>query len=386
MAEISPKTAAELAKEVYFVQTEARLPFFLARPEFSQQAGSAVAMKATVGSRLINTKDGFGICARGGKNYENDLFIIFRGSTSANYGADWVSNFRLGIEISDTGLPVHIGFNHILGSMLDAIKEFLNANSQVQGTIHCIGHSLGGAVATLAADWVKRNRINPVKLYTFGAPRPGLEMFASRFTDSLGVNNIHRVFHATDPVPMIPMYPFVHAPNPGCGHYLPSSDLICSASAHSMSNYVESVKNANWLSLTSMAPPYDVEDAIKEFLTSKTPVNPADATVWDKLNSCLMWVLSKVLVGLVARIQTVVMGLDTIADKIAWVLRKGIDLSVQAGEWVLHLITKMMQALGMKIAKKVEDLTQAFLRSVLTRVMHRVNQEARKAVQKILGG
>lgn len=148
MSELSPRLAADLSEKVYDVQSETFLSLFLARPEFSQKSSDRHHLKAEVGSRLINTLDGFGICAVGGKGYENDLFLIFRGSTKANYFADWVNNCRVGVEYSSTGLPVHLGFNHISTSMLPKIKEFINQHPKITGTVHCIGHSLGGAVAT----------------------------------------------------------------------------------------------------------------------------------------------------------------------------------------------------------------------------------------------
>lgn len=64
MSTLTPKIAAELAREVYVVQS---------------QTEHKVHLKAEVGSRLINTKDGFGVCALGGKRYTKDIFIIFRG-------------------------------------------------------------------------------------------------------------------------------------------------------------------------------------------------------------------------------------------------------------------------------------------------------------------
>ena len=157
MKSLSPKVAAELAKEVYGVQDAFVLKGFMKRAEFSRSKSDKQSLTAEVGSYLVNTKDGFGICAIGGKGYENDIFLIFRGSTFANNNADWVSNAHIGIEFSRTGLPVHIGFNQIFGSMLPKIKEFLGLHTKITGTIHCVGHSLGGAVATLVADWVSSN-------------------------------------------------------------------------------------------------------------------------------------------------------------------------------------------------------------------------------------
>ena len=101
----------------------------------------------------------------GGKGYEKDLFIIFRGSTDANNNADWISNARIGVQLSSNSFPVHIGFNEIFKSMLPSIKNFIDDNKGNIENIHCIGHSLGGAIATLAADWVKTSLKRNVKLY-----------------------------------------------------------------------------------------------------------------------------------------------------------------------------------------------------------------------------
>ncbi len=104
---------------------------------------------------------------------------MFRGSTKSNFGADWLSNARCGVQSSAAGM-VHVGFSHIFDSMRQEIGRFVrrqidDPQNPVQ-TIHCIGHSLGGAVATLAADWVKRTTRKHVELHTFGAPKPGLRV------------------------------------------------------------------------------------------------------------------------------------------------------------------------------------------------------------------
>jgi len=383
MAELSPSVAAQLAAAVYAVQDENGGRKFLSRSEFSTKAGDGKQLKATVGFRLINAQDGFGICACGGQGYENDLFIIFRGSTTANHCADFASNGRIGVEFSQTGLPVHIGFNQVFNSMLPQIKEFLGSQLQVTGVIHCIGHSLGGAVATLAANWIKGNRVNEVKLYTFGAPRAGLSRFAKRLTANLTANNIHRVYHATDPVPMIPIFPFVHAPLPGLGHYIPSSEMIVSAEAHGMGKYILSVNTLSWNDLERRPPPYTVESAIEQWLQSKIPVNPADPKMWDWINAALVYVLKKYLTGLFVALETGLTGVFTIADKIAWILNKGIDLSKEASAAVHNLMRKIMQALGMAIVKTAKELTQALLRSVLLSLMHKLSDEAQRAVRQI---
>ena len=98
-----------------------------------------------------------------------------------DFGADVITDARLGVESTKIGLPVHIGFNHAFNSMIPAINEFLACHTDAVGTVHLIGHSLGGAVASLAAEWLSSRRKN-IKLYTFGAPKPGLEFFADKLT------------------------------------------------------------------------------------------------------------------------------------------------------------------------------------------------------------
>src|SRR5690554_3984674 len=77
MNQLKPKIAAELAREAYFVQDEFTIEAILARPEFSQKSSDRHHLKAEVGSRLINTLDGFGICAVGGKGTKMIFFLFF---------------------------------------------------------------------------------------------------------------------------------------------------------------------------------------------------------------------------------------------------------------------------------------------------------------------
>ena len=127
MDTLPPLKAAKLAAEVYLVQSERTSENFFKDTVFS--ADSRKTLQATVGTRLINTKDGFGACAAGAGDYENDVFLVFRGSTFANYAADWISNARIGLEIGVSGKPVHIGFNHIFKSMIPQLETFFNSLS-----------------------------------------------------------------------------------------------------------------------------------------------------------------------------------------------------------------------------------------------------------------
>lgn len=387
--EISPNITAQLAAEIYDVQNDLALKGFLLKPIFSSSPYQKRSFNAKVGGRLINTQDGFAVCARGGSGYEKDLFLMFRGTSKSNYGADWLSNARCGVTSSAGGL-VHVGFSHIFNSMRLDIGHFISQqmsdrDNPVQ-TIHCIGHSLGGAVATLAANWVNQTTNKQVVLYTFGAPKPGLEGFAKNLTTKLGPDNVHRVYHATDPVPMVPLYPFTHPPLPGYGHFMGSADSILSAGAHKMGKYIKSVENqATWNSMKSL-PPMPGYDVVEKWLESDGSLNPFNADTWAWINAGLEYVLKKILGSAAVLVQGPFVGALSLADKIAWILLKGIDLTIDAGKWVLLLMRKMMRMLCMKVVETAKELTRALMRAVLERIMDKITREAMKALNFLTTG
>ena len=62
-------------------------------------------MYARVGGHVVKANtDAFAIVAFGaGGRFENDLFLLFRGTTSANKKADRLTDARYGASISSTG-------------------------------------------------------------------------------------------------------------------------------------------------------------------------------------------------------------------------------------------------------------------------------------------
>ena len=388
MPEMSPDNAAQLAERIYDVQDLSLVDFFLKQPFFKQAKKPSSSphkhLTAEVGGRIIlKHKDGFGVCAQGSN--DRDLVLIFRGTTMANSGADILTDAYIGIENSAAGLPVHIGFNHCFTSMLPEIRAFFSAHIKGGKTVHCIGHSLGGAIASLAADWVARNTIHAPKLYTFGAPRVGTDWFVKSTTTAISSEHIHRVYHRTDPVPMVPLYPFMHAPYNKDGHYLFSVEPLTSGEAHKMARYKKSVKAKSWKQLSD-APesPYTVESAIESWLKSKSPAADTNtATFWRWVDSALIYVIKKVAMAAIISIQGAFVAAFTIADKIAYILAKGINLAENISIWVEHLMRKLMQALGMKIAESKEELTRSLIRLVLMRITEKANKEARNALRRL---
>ena len=390
MTTLSPTKAAKLAEEVYAVQRESQLRFFLDNPLFKKaEKGTAsphTHLKGEVGGWVVlNHEDGFGVCAEGGENNKGEVFLIFRGTTMANKKADVLTDGRIGLSLSTTHKwPVHSGFQHCFESMLPAIIKFFTSFKGGIKTVHCIGHSLGGAVAALAADWVAHKLKHPTKLYTFGAPRVGIDFFAKSTTAAIGATNIHRVYHRTDPVPMVPLYPFMHAPYDSNGHYLYSAQPLTSATAHFMANYIKSVEGKSWQQMGDVPDqPYTIESAIEDWLKSKSPVDTSSSTFWRWVDSAIIYVIKKVAMTAILGLQTAFIATFTVADKIAYILAKGIDLAENVSVWVERLMRKLMQAIGMKVAKNKKDLTRNLIRQVLTRLTEKANQHARDALRKL---
>lgn len=135
--QLAPDDASQLALDVYAVNDNSvkDLKEFLKSPLFTRSRKDQIVLHGEVGGRIIRAaKDAFGLCVRGYGVYESDIFLIFRGTTKANNKADFVTDARIGLTRSKTGLPVHIGFNQTFNSMLTEIGNFIAA-PQIVGTI-----------------------------------------------------------------------------------------------------------------------------------------------------------------------------------------------------------------------------------------------------------
>lgn len=127
--------------------------------------------------------------------------LVFRGT--AGRMANWRFNFDLFASPWPAGGNVHRGFQHLIMTIWDDIVPVLGTVDQ---PLFFTGHSLGGALATLAAACFR-----PRAVYTFGAPRAGDAAFA----DTLASIAIYQVCNPDDIVTHLPpagrRFRFVHA-------------------------------------------------------------------------------------------------------------------------------------------------------------------------------
>ncbi|XQF94232.1 lipase family protein (plasmid) [Pseudoalteromonas espejiana] len=151
---------------------------------FSVNPGAVQGVTGGFFSHLFNLSTGFALVGHGLGDYQGDSVITIRGTNSLR---DGLTDGHFGLSGGSNGSMVHAGFNKTFYSMKPALQEFVEANikDKVTDCIHLVGHSLGGALATLSADWIRAEYSIPVKLYTFGSPRVGLENFSQAATSEL---------------------------------------------------------------------------------------------------------------------------------------------------------------------------------------------------------
>ncbi|KAK6383039.1 hypothetical protein LTS17_003709 [Exophiala oligosperma] len=112
------------------------------------------------------------------------------------------------MEPSDicSGCQAHSGFLDSWNSAKSIVQGAVDGARQANPSYSIVstGHSLGGALATLAAADLRNSGYN-IALYTYGSPMVGNVALATFITGQSGGN--YRVTHANDIVPKLPGYP-----------------------------------------------------------------------------------------------------------------------------------------------------------------------------------
>lgn len=121
--------------------------------------------------------------------------LVFRGTQGTV--ANWLFNLSTALSTWPSGGCVHNGFKQLMLEVWEEIQQQLDALS---APLYYTGHSLGGALAVLAASLKK-----PAGVYTFGSPRIGNGDFVASAKDI----DIYRVVNPRDIVVGVPMLPGV---------------------------------------------------------------------------------------------------------------------------------------------------------------------------------
>lgn len=378
---ISAQDAAILAQAVYNVmpatsraealQLAQRTPAL----NSSSATGPSLSVPVTPQSGLlassgayVRKQTGFGlICDRRGPE-GNEMVVIMRGTQS---GFDWASNLNVGLDVGPHGALVHAGFNRVYNTMREDLAREIS--SQRPAVVHFIGHSLGGALASMAAiDFIGGGQVGGF-LYTFGAPRVGSLGTASVLDGKLSSAQVRRVYALSDPVPMIPLLPFRHY-GPGSIGIQDSFQGIC-VEAHLMdTSYLPSMPKSGWPTMMALPnrsdPAYWLARAAESGSISR---------------GVAYFCLSQALAAIMAAMNTLNLVLSpgiTVLDRITDALAKGAMLAASIGDAVLSFVKTALRVLGrVAIATTVTaaDLTVTFLRWLLELLLTPVIAAASRA-------
>ncbi len=172
--------------------------------------------------------------------------VYFAGTTLEEFAANAARNDL------PPGVPrVHEGFNQATQVLLSA--KSAQANDQQAGTermvpsilkedsedkLYLVGHSLGGAVVTLAAARLLDMGVHPgqIEVITFGAPAVGNEAFVQKYDGKFAVT---RIVLPRDPIPEALRKVFGGYRHIGNEVKWPLPDILKSYFSHDISVYVD---------------------------------------------------------------------------------------------------------------------------------------------------
>ena len=129
---------------------------------------------------------------------ETDCVLAFRGTSSAE---DARTDARA-TRGTWNGHSVHEGFANAYWSILSAINKAVKRHLSNGQRLHITGHSLGGALATIAA-WDLAQAGKPGGIYTFGSPRV-FGRAGSKRADEIFGGRYFRCVNSNDVIPRLP--------------------------------------------------------------------------------------------------------------------------------------------------------------------------------------
>ncbi len=379
---LTPTDAARLAQMIYGGLTQNDPAQIIARygngiGNLFSPAGGTISGRT--GVLIGHRNSNFAMVLDGRGRYAGQKVVTIRG-TQMESGRDWLSNINVAIDSGPGGHVVHAGFHRVYRSIVDGVRSGIGTGSP--SMVHVIGHSLGGAIASNLALDLSRG-VHTVAMYTFGAPRAGMVGHARDLSTRLG-SRLKRVYNVSDPVPMVPLFPFLHTPYPGDGLRVGSSGNSISASHHDIGRYITHVDGKTWPSLARASRRTDthvenIEEALD--MASRYSTIPGGSMAFWALSKSLGLILD--LVG--GSVMLAASAAATALDMVASLLTRAAQIASRAGEWILGWVRSAMRWLGREVATTATEITQAFLRYVLNLIFSRVSSLARRAIDVLPG-
>ena len=324
---------------------------------------------------IVKEKAGFGVLLERHGSQKGEFVFAMRGTVGeTKFSPDWLSNYNIGMTRGPTGTPVHSGFMSIYEAMRRDVRSMI-AGARPE-RIHFVGHSLGGALATLAALDHAKTGTATTHLYTFGAPRIGTLGIGGDINRYIGTERVKRIYALSDPVPMMPLFPFCHA-GAGATGIIDGFDSITDA-AHSMRGcYIKKMDPAGWPPAVRRPTKADPEYWLQQAEAARGIGSTIGYYCLGKALQGIMPILHMLCGGVSVMLTT----LDLLSEGI----RRAIQISKEIGGFMLRFVKSALRfTVGVaSSALSVADLTASFLRYVLGLMMQQVGRAAQAAINKM---
>ncbi len=347
----------------------------------------------TATSGLITpVSSGFGFMAQLNGGRSREIVIATRGTTNsrADYGTDINAIPTLG----PTGHAIHKGFGTTFKSYVQQLNEFIQQqNLGFKPTaVHCMGHSLGGALANLNAAACAELGLNSY-LYTVAAPRVGMVPYAEHLSKKMNAEHVYRVANEADVVTMLPTYPFVHSPYVHGTYLLEGGMLKINPIQHKLANGYSSMVNASWKQMQSLT-----QGKQQQLENSLYPANNKEAGQFEQLakmpgamfSGRLLKMINKAIHDMLSRLgaQSLLSvghyrtGAFTVLDQMAEILARYAQASHKQAKEVAGMLNAIMAYLG-RSTHVLADASVATIHWVFNLLHHSVNTMARQAIQLV---
>ena len=346
--------------------------------------GNANLKQVFSGTTGMGTSSGFGYVLQCKKGDRRHVVIATRGTRPELGAPDLLTDLRAGMSSFGDYGPVHKGFKTTFDSVIaNLVRE--NKTIMDADVVHCVGHSLGGAVATLlAAHYARLGK--SVKLYTFGSPRVGAFMTYSSMHKHIGKDNIFRTAHDLDPVSLIGPFPYIHLnPSPGDANNftLPSpTGSLFSTANHDMSRYIDSVGSdlvQTWANARGLAGQVDHDNCVLAKWLLHQDNNPG----WVQYASAkTLGILFKLFAHVLRTTSTsVVLGLSAV-DLLAEMLNNGMCKAAAFSGQVFDLLRHAATWAGITVAAGA-DFTVQIIGRIMFIMLARLKAMAAHAINTL---
>ena len=336
--------------------------------EFELQTRAVSGLSGVIGTRK---ESGYAMVLHGRGRRRGEVAVVFRGTQTA---VDWLSNANYRGTSGPFGGMVHTGFYDIFRSMEREVMRQVQAADPSH--LHVVGHSLGGAIGHLFAGRCAERNLATVELYSFGAPRSGADHFVGSLSRLIGAQNMRRVFAQNDPVPMVPIWPYIHAPLAGDGLQVAGRSGIISFDAHLMPHYIQQVANLDWTRLASAYTPPQ-QQTLREMLDEarRQSIFPLSSLALRALEIILL--MAGVTVA-----ATVATGV-TLVDMMARALVQVATVSAEYAGYAMEIIRLAARVVGLRLAAGLRELSIQLVSFVLDMLFRAIANVARRALDEV---